>query len=205
MTTKLDLQPIETVDCDALIAVAFEGEKSERFGELTADLYESKEFAGKPLELALLHRPAGLKARRLLLVGGGKREKFDSATLRKTTGAAFRHLKSKSARDIAIVLDSGFSSAGHVSAAVEGAILGDYEPDALKSDKKDVKVVDRFTVAVPGGDPALEAARKRGEIIAESNFSRLPPPTRSSRRALSPAGRCRSTISSGLPANSLDS
>ena len=168
MTTRLDLQPIEAIECDALIVVAFEGQKGERFGDVTAELYESKEFSGKPLEFALLHRPAGLKARRLLLVGGGKPEKFDSAALRKTTGAAFRHLKAKSAHDIAILLDSGFSGAEHVASAVEGAILGDYEPDIHKSDKKDVKVVDQFTVAVPGGDPALEAARKRGQIIAES-------------------------------------
>jgi len=48
----------------------FEGQKNGRFAELTSDLYESKEFTGKPLDLALLHRPAGLKARRLLLIGG---------------------------------------------------------------------------------------------------------------------------------------
>ena len=168
MITKLDLQPVETIECDALMVVAFEGQKPERFGDVTAELYESKEFSGKPLEFALLHRPAGVKARRLLLVGGGKPEKFNSAALRKTAGAAFRHLKSKSARDIALLLDAGFSTADHVSAAVEGAILGDYEPDSLKSDKKDVKTVDRFTVVVPGGDRALEGARRRGAIIAES-------------------------------------
>ena len=71
MKTRLDLQPIESVECDALIVIAFEEQKSERFGELTREFYESKEFSGKPLEFALLHRPAGLKARRLLLAGGG--------------------------------------------------------------------------------------------------------------------------------------
>jgi leucyl aminopeptidase len=77
-------------------------------------------------------------------------------------------LKSKSIRAIAILLDPGFTSAEHVAAAVEGAILGDFEPDLHKSDKKDAKVVDRFLVLVPGGDTSLEAARRRGEIIAES-------------------------------------
>jgi leucyl aminopeptidase len=168
VTTKLDLQGIEAVECDALIVVGFEGQKSERFGDAAGELYESKEFSGKPAEFALLHRPAGLKARRLLLAGGGEAAKFTPAVLRRTAGAALRHLKSKSAGDIALLLDAGFNTAECVSAAVEGAILGDYEPDALKSDKKDVKVVDRFTVVVPGGDAALEAARRRGEIIAES-------------------------------------
>jgi leucyl aminopeptidase len=168
MKTKLDFQAVEAVECDALIAIAFEGEKGEPFGQLTGELYESKEFSGKPLEFALLHRPAGLAARRLLLAGGGKRDKFTSATLRKTAGAALRHLKAKMARDIAIVLDPAFASPEHVTAAVEGAILGDYEPDALKTVKNGAAAVDRFTVAVPGGNPGLEAARRRGQIIAES-------------------------------------
>src|ERR1700757_3571680 len=94
MTTKLDLQAMESVECDALIVVGFEGQKSDKFGELAGELYESKEFSGKALEFSLLHRPAGLKARRLLLAGGGKADKFNAAALRKTAGAALRHLKS---------------------------------------------------------------------------------------------------------------
>src|SRR6185503_216945 len=68
----------------------------------------------------------------------------------------------------AMLLDGSFSVAEYVAAAVEGAILGDYEPDVLKSDKKDVKTVDNFTVSVPGGDASLEEARRRGHIVAES-------------------------------------
>ena len=72
MITKIDFQPASAVACDALIVIGFEGQKPERFGELIGDLYESKEFTGKALEFTLLHRPAGLMARRLLFAGGGK-------------------------------------------------------------------------------------------------------------------------------------
>ena len=37
-----------------------------------ADLIASGEVTGKMLETTLLHKPAGLKAKRLLLIGGGK-------------------------------------------------------------------------------------------------------------------------------------
>jgi leucyl aminopeptidase len=168
MTTKLEFQSVEAIECDALVVVAFEGQTGGRFAGLVDELYESKEFSGKLLEVALLHRPAGLQARRLLLIGGGKADKFNAASLRKAAGAALRHLKPKSSRNIAMLLDAGFSGPEHVAAAVEGAILGDFEPDALKSDKKDVKIVDQFTVVIPGGDAALETARWRGEILAES-------------------------------------
>ena len=161
MLTNLDFQPIETVACDALIVVGFE--TTPPIVSAGAELYESNEFAGKPLDLALLHRPVGLQARRLLLIGGGKPDKFNAALLRRSAGAALRHLKSKSFRNIAMLLDTGFSGAEHVAAAVEGAILGDFESDALKSDKKDVKTVDRFTVVVPAEmlDSRLRGAGER--------------------------------------------
>ncbi len=165
MITKLDSQPVETVECDALILVGFEDQPHSGPG---AELYESKEFSGKPLDVALLHRPPGMKAKRLLLVGGGKADKFNAATLRKVAGTALRHLKAKSSTQIAMLLEDGFSTPEHVAAAVEGAILGDFEPDALKSDKKDVKIVDSFTVVVSHGDATHESAMRRGEILAES-------------------------------------
>src|SRR5579872_5808425 len=167
MITKLNLEPIENIECDALIVVAFEGAAPSVHDGLD-DLYQSKEFVGKPFEIALLHRPPGLKAKRLLMIGGGKPAKFTPAILRRAAGAALRHLKSKSSRDMAMLLDPAFAGPEQVAAAIEGAILGDYEPDVLKSDKKDAKVVDSFTLVIPGGDAALEGARRRGQILADS-------------------------------------
>src|SRR5271157_1412113 len=63
--------------------------------DAAADLIASGEVTGKLLETALLHKPQGLKARRLLLVGGGKAKSFSSYELRKLAGAAVRNLKAK--------------------------------------------------------------------------------------------------------------
>ena len=62
----------------------------------------------------------------------------------------------------------------HVSAAIEGAILGDYEPDRYKTEHLDEKkTVSSFAVAVPEAAPALEEALRQGRIVAESqNFAR---------------------------------
>jgi leucyl aminopeptidase len=114
-----------------------------------------------------------LKSKRLLVVGGGKADKFTPAELRKVAGAALRLLKSKGARDIALALDREFCGPEHVAAAVEGAVLADYEPDRYKTDKKDQKVVDSFSLVAPAEDDSLEAALERGRITAESqNFTR---------------------------------
>jgi leucyl aminopeptidase len=160
---------LEQVEAGALIVPVFEGRKEERFG--AGDLLEAGEIAGKPLELLLLHHVAGVAATRVLLAGAGKAEKFDPAEMRKLAGAAVRHLKSKAVKSIAMALDPEHASADFASAAVEGAILGEYEPDRYKTDDGEKKSVDRFTVVAAGED--LEDAVTRGRIVAEAqNFAR---------------------------------
>ena len=172
MQIHLEQTPVESLECDALIALTFEGEPNERFKDTLSDVYGSGEVAGKIFEMTLVHRPQGFKAQRLLLAGAGPAGKFTSAELRRVAGAALRHLKSRSLRNIGMWLTGSYAGAEHVQAAVEGAMLGDYEPDRYKSDKKDVKVVDHFTVMASGGAD-LDRAAERGRIVAEAqNFSR---------------------------------
>src|SRR5262249_16467969 len=100
MKTILEHTRPDAVETEALIVLTFEGQKTDRFG--AADLFDSGEISGKPLELTLLHHAPGVKAKRVLLAGVGKAEKFTSSELRKTVGAAVRHLKAKSVRCIAL-------------------------------------------------------------------------------------------------------
>jgi leucyl aminopeptidase len=167
MQITIERKPAEQVQADALIVPVFEGKKEERFG--AADLFDSGEVTGKAQELTLLHHVPGVTATRVLLAGVGKPEKFDSAELRRTVGAAVRHLKSKSVKQIAFAVDSAWSGPDHVAAAVEGAVLGEYEPDRYKT-ADDKKSVAGFAV-VGTGDFENDVAR--GRIIAEAqNFAR---------------------------------
>lgn len=164
------MRPFAEVECDAIVVVAFEQETPPgAAGDQAKELYDSGEFSGKSLEIAVLHHPAGLKAKRLVLAGGGKRERFDSPELRKLAGVALRALKPKGARNIVLALDEPYRSDAYVAAAVEGALLADVESDRYKTDpKKNEKQVDRF--AVLGGS---ESALNYGRIVAESqNFTR---------------------------------
>src|SRR5260370_5170776 len=52
-----------------------------------ADLLSSGELTCQPFEINLLHKPAQLKAKRLLLVSGGVAKKFTSYDLRRAAGA----------------------------------------------------------------------------------------------------------------------
>src|SRR6266436_8942840 len=98
--------------------------------EAAKDVISSGEVTGKTFETTLLHRPAGLKAKRLLLVGGGKAKTFSAAELRKLAGAAVRTLKGKSIRSFAFALpQDGVSAAEGVRSVVEGVFVGDFDPD----------------------------------------------------------------------------
>jgi len=175
MEIKVESRPVQEADVDAVVMVGFEGgppEGSPAAG-LVQELYSSSEFTGKALDrtldMAIIHHPPGLKAKRLMLAGGGKREKFDAAELRKLVSAAVRALKKRGVHSIAFAPGDGFRGDEDTAAAVEGAILGDFESDRYKTEPKNTdKHVDSF--AVLGGS---EEAAQRGRIMAEAqNFTR---------------------------------
>ena len=139
------------------------------------DVTASGELTGKSFETTLLHHPAGLKAKRLLLLGGGKAKTFSAAELRKLAGAAVRTLKGKSIRTFAfIVPEPAIPAADGVRAIVEGAFVGNFEPGYYKSDRKEnEQKIDAATIVVQGDTQALETTLNAGRIVAESqNFTR---------------------------------
>jgi len=137
-----------------------------------ADLLASGELTGKSCETNLLHKPAGLKAKRLLLVGGGPAKKFSSYDLRRVAGAAARTLKSRGIRSFAFVLPAGLSADEAVRAIVEGVHVGNFDPDYYRSDRKDQKI-DELAIVAGGDKSALEKAAAEAQIVGESqNFTR---------------------------------
>jgi len=170
MQITAERKPMDQFEADALIVPIFEGEKDTRFG--AAPLQESGEVTGKAQELTLLHNIPGVAARRVLLAGAAKRDQCDPAAVRNLAAAAVRFLKGRSVKKIAWAIEPPCNSPDHVSAAVEGAILGNYEPDRYQT-ANNKKSAEAFAVAAPGDFPGLEDAVNRGRILAESqNFAR---------------------------------
>jgi leucyl aminopeptidase len=168
MRITLENKPAGEAATDALIVPVFEGVGETRFG--AGDLVDSGEIAGKAQELTVLHHPAGVAATRVVLAGAGQAAKFTASELRKLVAAAVRLLRGKSVKNVTFAPDSEHAGPDFLSAAVEGAILGNYEPDRLKTlDPK--KSLERFTVL--GAGKEAEAAVERGRILAEAqNFTR---------------------------------
>src|SRR5450631_2366270 len=97
MEITVDSRPAEKIEGEALVTYAFEQDKpvdgalaglDVATGGVLSKLASSGELTGKMLEVTLLHYPQGLAAQRLLLLGAGKKGKFDNSLLRRLAGAA---------------------------------------------------------------------------------------------------------------------
>ncbi len=120
-----------------------------------AAVLASGEFKAAANETVLLHAPAGLAAKRLLIVGLGKQAKATVHSVRNAAGTAVRFTKPRGIRELVLALpesgDSGLPlpAAPCTRAAVEGAFVGDFDADTYRSDRKDLSV-QSFTLAAPG-------------------------------------------------------
>jgi leucyl aminopeptidase len=184
MQITLETKPYATLETDALVSYLFEdsdpvqgriAEIDQSANGLLRKLSKSGELTGKSLEMTLVHAPAGLKAARLLLVGAGKRDKFEGATLRKIAGAASRYLKARSVKQFAFLVREGEVTEDAAQVIAEGALTANFESDKYKTDKKNDKSID--TVLLAGySDKERASGEKglsRGRVIADAqNFAR---------------------------------
>jgi len=171
MDIQLTNQPVESIATEALVVVTFE--KDDAPPPFLAGLAASGDLPGKLYETATFHALAGVKAKRVVAIGGGKRDKFGAYQLRRAAGVAVRLLKPKTFAEIVFVPSGVEDAAAAVQASVEGAVVADFDPGRYKTEgRNDDKHLGAFVIAAVK-TPETEAALERGRIIAESqNFTR---------------------------------
>lgn len=184
MQITLETQPFAALETEALVTYVFEetepvqgrvAEIDQAMGGLLRKLTQSGELTGKTLEFTLIHSPAGLKAARLLLVGAGKKDQFNTAVLRKLTGASLRYLKSRSVKNFAFLVRENDATLDSAQAFAEGGIAADFETDKYKTEKKSEKAIESARLAGYSEAEKLagEKGLAQGRIIAEAqNFAR---------------------------------
>jgi len=158
-----------------------------------AGVLESGEYKAGANETVLIHAPAGLEAKRLLIVGLGMLAKATVHSVREAAGTAVRFAKPRGIRELTLVLPENLSEnlphavvpaggvfaagvfpAGVARAAVEGALVGDFDADTYRSERKDQSIQSLTIAAAADADrPAIEAGVREGVIVGESqNFAR---------------------------------
>ena len=184
MQITLETKPYAALETDALVSYVFEesdpiqgriSEINQSARGLLRRLAQSGELIGKNLEFTLIHAPAGLKAARVLLVGAGKREQFNLATLRKIAGATLRYLKARSIKNFVFLVRENDANEESAQVITEGALAADFESDKYKTEKKNGKNIESVSIA-GYSEPERAAGEKglsKGRVIAESqNFAR---------------------------------
>jgi leucyl aminopeptidase len=192
MKTELSFSPLAQIATELLAVTAIDAQTAkgpdvkpepvlltsdEAVRHAAAAVLSTGEFKAGANETLLLHAPAGLKAKRLLIVGLGKKTKATIHAVRNAAGTAVRFAKPRAIRELVFALsenDSVGPLQATTRAAAEGAIVGDFDPDTYRSERKDVSV-HSFTLAAPpdADQAAIRASFNTGVVIGESqNFAR---------------------------------
>jgi len=158
----------------AMLCFSDEPPSEETAGGVLKEMFTSGEFTGKANETAVVHRPAGMKAQRLLLVGCGEKAKFTPAQMRLAGGVMARALQSRSIGQAAIRLEGLTHGPAMLRALVEGLIAGGFEPDQYKTEKKNGgKRLDRVEISCIEVTPEMESALEMARIAGEAqNWTR---------------------------------
>ena len=126
--------------CDVLVINMFEGEKTSQ--EL-ANKYALDEdnFKGKFKNTYLLQTYDKIPARKILVIGFGKKDEMSLDRAREIGAKVTNKIKSIHAKTVAIDFDE---MEDYIGAVAEGLLIGDYKFDKYKSDKKEEKEVEVF-------------------------------------------------------------
>ncbi|MGH9605021.1 MAG: leucyl aminopeptidase [Terracidiphilus sp.] len=191
MKTELSFAPLSGIKTEMLVVLAADVQTAKgadakpkpvllttdkAVKAVAAGALKSGEFKAGVNETLLLHEPGGLAAKRLLLVGLGKQAKATVEGVRNAAGTAARFGKPRRIRKLVFALPEleALAPLACARAAIEGAFVGDFDPDTYRSDRKD-QSVERFTVAAPAGTDkgAIKMAFTEGVTVGESqNFAR---------------------------------
>lgn len=126
--------------CDVLVINMFEGETTSQ--EL-ANKYALEEdgFKGKFKNTYLLQTYDKIPARKILVIGMGKKDEMTLDRAREIGAKITNKVKSIHAKSVAIDFDE---MEDYIGAVAEGLLIGDYKFDKYKSDKKEEKEIEVF-------------------------------------------------------------
>lgn len=115
----------------------------------------------------------------VLVVGAGARRELTPLSTTRLASLASRHLTGMGFRAIAFD-DPTATSAASISAMVEGAINGGYDPALMKTRDHPARSLDQVVIITATPPEGAEHALRKGRIIAESrssarNLVNLPP------------------------------
>lgn len=183
MKVTIVADSVTNVDTPLLVVNLFEGitQPSGATGAvdaamdgLIARMIADKEVTGKLNEVAVFHTLGRIPAKRVAVVGLGKKEDFTPERARQAAGSAARRAAQLKVDRFATIVhggQAGVSPAEGAQAVVEGTLLATYRYLRFKTDRTDAspEIAELVIVERDAGKlPAIEEGANRGRIIAEA-------------------------------------
>ncbi|HWQ12805.1 MAG TPA: leucyl aminopeptidase [Roseiflexaceae bacterium] len=152
-------------DTPLLVLAAFEGEA---LPEAAAGLLEEGDFAGKPKQTLLLYPRGAMPARRLLLLGLGKRDAFGGERLREAAATAMQRAADLRVDRVTFALPPAevLPPAEAAQALAEGALLGSYRFQQYKTGltPEETKQVAELQIVADDADAARQGVSVGGAV-----------------------------------------
>ncbi|HEY5626689.1 MAG TPA: leucyl aminopeptidase [Nitrospira sp.] len=137
-------------------------------------LMQTKEFEGKANETLLFHTQGKVPAKRLLLVGLGKKKDLTLDAVRQAMGQAVKRVRQAKAGSFSAAMPSvtpkGCSLVEVAQAMTEGAILGGYQFNVYRTDNGAANDVGRMTILAQqkGQVRQMTEGIRRGTAMADA-------------------------------------
>jgi leucyl aminopeptidase len=189
MEIALESATLAEVVADVVVVGLFEGEAPDGdaaeidrvLAGAIADLAGRSgdgEMTGKAGEIAVLYTQGRIAARRVAVVGLGKRAELSAKSLREASGTAARHLRDKKAKSIATALhrvsaakkQTRDETALYATAVAEGTLLANWDPDSYRTESDRKVPLEKLTL-VEADEKRLDqvaAGIERGRVLGES-------------------------------------
>lgn len=183
MQVKVQVGRVETSPAEVLVLTHCEGEAlstqdaallDQALGGALRKLAQSKEFEGKANEVLLYHTHGKVPAKRLVLVGLGKKNTVTLETIRQAMGSAAKRVRQAKVTSCAVALPTvtpaGMSTLEVAQAMVEGAILGSYQFTVYRSEAASEQDVASMKILIPQKNQLRQATEgvRRGVATAEA-------------------------------------
>ncbi|MEK6640611.1 MAG: leucyl aminopeptidase [Nitrospirota bacterium] len=183
MQVTVEVARVEAASAEVLVLLHCEGEALAKqdtarldtaLGDALSTLVHSKEFEGKANEVLLYHTQGKVPAKRVVLVGLGKKNEVTTETIRQAMGSAAKRVRQTKVESFSVALPTvrpeGMSSLDVAQAMVEGAILGSYQFTVYRSEAASGRDVAEMKILIPmkGQSRQVTEGIRRGVATAEA-------------------------------------
>ncbi len=177
---------ITTIEADLIIVNLFQdvtepagatGSIDKALNGAITNLIEIGDLRGKLGEIVVLYTQGALTAPRVMIVGLGQAEKFNTEVIREVSASAIKKVNALGVAKVATIVHGGGIDGVDIEVAtqamVEGSLLALYKYDAPRAKKSEEShPLESFTVVEFDADKmdGLSTGAKAGQIIAESVY-----------------------------------